>query len=136
MKYLGWILAVIFAVALVYVYKVRYLPLRSSVAKLEQEIAMWEDVLKGQKGLSGDRYRFPPERFFKDDKLTPYAEIDILRNFDLHYLSLELYITAPEAHRRTLDIMRFLNEQRIVYKNMYIQSVIDSLERFEYKLTQ
>lgn len=136
MKYLGWIIALFFAVGFIYFYRVRYAPLKNNVNKLEQEIQMWEEVLKGQQGLTGDRYRFPVDRFFKDDRLTPYAEIDILRNFDPHFLNLELYLSAPAAHRRAEDVMRFLNEQHIVYRSLYLQSVIDSSERFEYKLTK
>ena len=133
MKYIGWIIALVILAAALFLYRARYVPLRKSVNKLEQEIAMWEEVVKGQKGISGDRYRFPAERFFESDKLTPYAEVDIIRNFDPHYQGLEIYITAPNALARAHDVMRFLLEQRLDYRIMYVTTVIDSLERFEYK---
>jgi len=136
MKYIGWIIALAILAAALFWYRARYVPLRKSVNKLEQEIAMWEEVVKGQKGISGDRYRFPAERFFENDKLTPYAEVDIIRNFDPHYQGLEIYVTAPNALERAHDVMRFLLEQRLDYRIMYVTTVIDSLERFEYKFNK
>jgi len=133
MKYAGWLIALLMIAASVYIYRVKYVPLRQSVSKLEGDIAMWEEVLKGQKGISGDRYRFPADRFFENDKLTPYAEVDIIRNFDPHYQGIEIYITAPNALARAQDVLRFLQEQRLEYKNMTITTGIDSVERFEYK---
>jgi hypothetical protein len=136
MKYTGWILAILFLAAAIAMYRIKYLPLQKSVTKLEQEIAMWEEVVKGQKGISGDRYRFPAERFFEGDKLTPYAEVDIIRNFDPHYQGLELYITAPKALDRASDVLRFLLEQRLDYRSVFLTTVLDSLERFEYKFNK
>jgi hypothetical protein len=136
MKYIGWILALALLATTVFLYRAKYVPLKKSVDKLGEEIAMWEEVVKGQKGISGDRYRFPAERFFENDKLTPYAEVDIIRNFDPHYQGLEIYLTAPNALARAQDVMRFLQEQRLEYRSMYVLAVIDSLERFEYKFTK
>jgi hypothetical protein len=136
MKYIGWIISVILIIAFIYVYRVQYMPLKDDIDKLEEEITMWENVLKGEKGLSGDRKRFTPERFFKNNKLTPYGEVEILRKFDLHQKSLELYISAPKALTRAEDVLRFLTEQRIVYKDLTCIVVIDSVERFEYKFSK
>jgi hypothetical protein len=136
MKYFGWIIVLVLLAAALTIYRVKYVPLKKSVNKLEQEIAMWEEVVKGQKGISGDRYRFPAERFFENDKLTPYAEVDIIRNFDPHYQGLEIYITAPNALARAQDVLRFLQEQKLEYRSMFVTAVIDSLERFEYKFTK
>jgi hypothetical protein len=55
MRYLGWIIALVTIVFAVYLYQSKYVPLKTSINKLEQEIAMWEEVLKGEKGISGDR---------------------------------------------------------------------------------
>lgn len=133
MKYVGWIVSLFLVVALYFVYTRHYVPLKEDVDRLEDEIAMWENVLKGEKGIHGDRHRFAPERFFKDDKLTPYAEVEILRRFDIHYKGIELYISAPNALTRAEDILRFLTEQKLSYKNLSCIVVIDSVERFDYK---
>ena len=105
-------------------------------AGTEKEIAMWENVLKGEKGLIGERIRFPSDRFFQNNKLTPYGEVEILRKFVFDYKSLELYISAPRALDRAADVMRFLDEQRIEYKTLRCVVVIDSAERFEYKFSK
>jgi hypothetical protein len=107
--------------------------MKEDIDNLESEIAMWENVLKGEKGLQTDRQRFPPERFFEDDKLTPYAEVEILRQFDLQYKGVELYISAPHALERAQDVLRFFAEQRLSYKSVSCIVVLDSTERFEYK---
>lgn len=136
MKVLGWVVCIIL-IGLFYVaYRTQYAPLRHDVEKLNQEIAMWENVLKGEKGLKGDRYRFPTERFFEDDDLTPYGEVEILRNFDTSYRGLELYISAPRAFRRASSVILFLSDQRITFKEFFCIIVIDSLEKFEYKFTK
>ncbi len=133
MKYVGWIISILLIGAVYYVYNNYYLPLKQDVGRLEDEIAMWENVLKGEKGISGDRQRFAPDRFFKDDKLTPYAEVEILRRFDIQHKGIELYISAPRALTRAEDVLRFLAEQKISYKNLSCIVVIDSVERFDYK---
>ncbi|HEX7319030.1 MAG TPA: hypothetical protein VF399_01585 [bacterium] len=136
MKYLGWIIAIITMIFAAYLYQSKYVPLKASISKLEQEIAMWEDVLKGEKGLTGDRNSFPAERFFDDDKLTAYAEVEIIRRFDPHYKGIEIFISAPNALTRIKDILRFLDEQKIEYQSMYCIAIIDSIEKFEYKYTK
>jgi hypothetical protein len=136
MRYLGWIIALVTIVFAVYLYQSKYVPLKTSINKLEQEIAMWEEVLKGEKGISGDRNSFPVDRFFNDDKLTAYAEVEIIRRFDQHYRGLEIYISAPNALTRIKDVLRFLDEQKIEYASIYCVAVIDSIERFEYKYTK
>jgi len=136
MKYLGWIISVLLIIAVYYAYRTHYLPLKEDIDKLEDEITMWENVLRGEKGISGDRHRFAPERFFKDDKLTPYAEVEILRRFDILHKGIELYISAPKALTRAEDVLRFLAEQKIEYKNLSCIVVIDSVERFEYKFVK
>lgn len=136
MKYWGWIIAIISVIVAYYIYRAKYIPLKNSIAKLEQEIVMWEEVLKGEKGLGGDRNRFPSDRFFQNDKLTPYAEVEILRRFDLHYKGIEIYISAPNALTRAKDLLRFLDEQEINYQNLYFIAVLDSIEKFEYKYTK
>lgn len=136
MKYLGWIIAAITIVFAGYLYQSKYVPLKASITKLEQEIAMWEDVLKGEKGLTGDRNSFPTERFFEEDKLTAYAEVEIIRRFDLHYKGIEIFISAPNALTRMKDVLRFLDEQKLEYMNMYCLAVEDSVEKFEYKYTK
>lgn len=136
MKYLGWIITIILILAFCFTYKTQYLPLKEDINKLEKEIAMWENVLKGEKGMSGDRNRFATERFFKDNKLTPYGEVEILRKFDTHYKGVELYISAPKAFKRAKDVLRFLSDQRIIYKTLSCIVVIDSIERFEYKFVK
>ena len=136
MKVFGWILSALLIVAIFIVYKVHYEPLREDVGKLNQEIAMWENILKGEKGLKGDRYRFPTDRFFEDDNLTPYGEVEILRNFDTSYRGLELYVSSPRAYRRAKSVLSFMSDQRITFREFACFVVIDSLEKFEYKFTQ
>jgi|GEM_PF-679303 len=133
MRYLGWILSLILAVGFYIAYTTQYRPLRSDVEELEREIAMWEKVLKNEKGLTGDRNRFATERFFQLDKLTPYGEVEILRKFDLTQKGVEIYISAPNAFQRAQSVMQFLHEQRLLYKTVDFIAEIDSLERFEYK---
>jgi hypothetical protein len=113
MKYLGWTISLLLAAGLFYTYRTRYLPLKHDIDELKQEISMWEDVLKGEKGVKGERESFPTDRFFADDKLTPFAEVEILR--------------------RAGDVIRFLAEQHIKYRNLSLYVAIDSTERFEYK---
>ncbi len=133
MKYLGWIISVILFIVGYFIYRSQYLPLKKDIVKLQKEITMWEDILKGKKGIVGERYSFPVERFFSNNKLTPYAEVEILRKFDIHYKGIEIYISAPQAYKRASDVMRFLTEQRIEYPGLSMYVVFDSLERFEYK---
>jgi len=136
MKYLGWIISLMIIIAAIYLYKAKYVPLKNSIDKLEQEIAMWEEVLRGEKGLSSDRNSFPVDRFFQGDQLTAYAEVEILRRFDLHNKGIEIYLSAPNALTRMKDLLRFLNEQKIEYQNVYCIAVEDSTEKFEYKFTK
>jgi hypothetical protein len=136
MKYIGWIIALLAIVATIYLYSAKYAPLKQSVQRLEQEIKLWEETLKGEKILTGDVNRFPPEKFFDNDKLTPYAEVEILRRFDRRHEGIDIYITAPNALARMEDIMRFLSEQKIDYTKIYCIAAIDSIERFEYKYTK
>jgi hypothetical protein len=133
MKYLGWTISLLLAAGLFYTYRTRYLPLKHDIDELKQEISMWEDVLKGEKGVKGERESFPTDRFFADDKLTPFAEVEILRRFDMHAKGIEIYITAPGAFSRAGDVIRFLAEQHIKYRNLSLYVAIDSTERFEYK---
>jgi hypothetical protein len=136
MKYIGWIISIILVIGLYAAYRTQYVPIKKDINKLEKEIAMWENVLKGEQGLSGDRSRFPTDRFFQNNKLTPYGEVEILRRFVLEYKNLELYISAPRALDRAADVMRFLDEQKIEYKTLRCIVVIDSAERFEYKFSK
>jgi hypothetical protein len=136
MKYLGWIISLILIITAIVFYKTHYLPLREDINRLEKEIAMWENVLKGEKGLSGDRNRFATDRFFKDNKLTPYGEVEILRKFSAQYKALEIYVSAPKALKRAQDVLRFLAEQNLAYLEMRCIVVIDSLGKFEYKFTK
>lgn len=136
MKYIGWIISVVLIVGLYIAYITQYVPIKKDVNRLEKEIAMWENVLKGEKGLIGERNRFPSDRFFQDNKLTPYGEVEILREFIFDYKNLELYISAPHALKRAADVMRFMDEQRIEYKTLRCIVVIDSAERFEYKFSK
>lgn len=136
MRYLCWVISLVLATTFYLTYRTQYLPLKIDVDRLEEEIKMWENVLKGEKGIIGDRDRFTTERFFEKDKLTPYAEVEILRKFDTHYKGLELYISAPRAFKRAKDVLRFLSDQRITYKKLYCIVVIDSIEKFEYKFTK
>jgi len=133
MKYLGWIISLMLLVAFYYTYKTHYLPLKKDLNKLEEEINMWEDMLRGEKGISSDRNRFAVERFFENDKLTPYGEVEILRRFDVNYKGIEIYISALSALSRAQDVLRFLTEQRIGYQNISCIVVVDSTERFDYK---
>ena len=135
MRYFGWILSLILAVGFYVAYTTQYRPLRNDVEELQKEIDMWEKVLKNEKGLTGDRNRFATERFFKNDVLTPYGEVEILRKFDLTQKGVEIYISAPNAFQRTQSVMKFLHEQRLLYKIVNCIAEIDSLERFEYKFT-
>ena len=136
MKYIGWIISIILLIGLYAAYRTQYVPIKKDISRLEKEIAMWENVLKGEKGLVGERSRFPSDRFFQNNKLTPYGEVEILRRFTLDYKNLELYISAPRALDRAADVMRFLDEQRIEYKTLRCIVVIDSAERFEYKFSK
>jgi len=133
MKYLGWIISVLLIAFTYYTYRTRYVPLKQDVNELEQEISMWEDVLKGEKGVKGERQRFATDRFFSDNKLTPFAEVEILRKFDMRNKGIEVYITAPGAFARAGDFLRFLADQHIKYKSLAMYVSIDSIERFEYK---
>jgi hypothetical protein len=133
MKYLGWILSVLLIAGIYYIYRTNYLPLREDVEELQQEISMWEGVLKGEKGVKGERQRFTTERFFADDKLTPFAEVEILRKFDMRNKGIELYITAPGAFTRASDLLAFLAEQHIKYRSLSLYVAVDTVERFEYK---
>lgn len=132
MKYLGWIISILLCAGAYYAYQVKYVPLRKDINELREEISMWENVLKGEKGTRTERERFPTDRFFENDKLTPFAEVEILRRFDMRNRGIELYITAPGALTRAGDIMRFFAEQRIKYRNLALYAVVDSVERFEY----
>ena len=133
MKYLGWFICIVLLIVIYYTYRTQYLPLANDLNKLEEEISMWENVLQSEKGMSGDRNRFPIQRFFENDKLTPYGEVEILRRFDRGYRGIEIYISAPKALTRAEDLLRFLDEQKITYQNLYFLVVIDSFEKFEYK---
>jgi hypothetical protein len=133
MKYLGWIVSILLAAGLYYMYRTSYLPLKEDIKELQQEISMWESVLKGEKGVKGERQRFATERFFADDKLTPFAEVEILRKFDMRNKGIEIYITAPGAFTRAGDFLGFLAEQHIKYRSLSLYVAVDSVERFEYK---
>ena len=133
MKYLGWILSILLLAGGYYVYRTSYAPLKEDVQELQQEISIWEGVLKGEKGVKGDRQRFATDRFFADDRLTPFAEVEILRKFDRRNKGIEIYITAPGAFTRAGDLLAFLAEQHIKYQNLSLYVAIDSVERFEYK---
>ncbi|MCX7995347.1 MAG: hypothetical protein N3A65_06215 [candidate division WOR-3 bacterium] len=136
MKYIPWILLIIFIIAGYVFYKTEYLPLKNSTDKLKDEIKMWEETIKSEKGIRGDFERLPVEKFFQDDKLTPYGEVEIMRRFDRQYQGVEIYISAPRALKRLADLLRFLDEQRLDYRSMYFTAVIDSIERFDYKYTK
>ena len=97
---------------------------------------MWEETIKSEKGIRGDFETLPVDKFFKDDKLTPYGEVEIIRRFDRHYQGIEIYISAPNALKRMAELVKFLQEQRINYMSMYFTAVIDSIERFDYKYTK
>ncbi len=133
MKYLGWILSILLVAGMYYMYRTRYLPLKEDVEELQQEISMWEGVLKGEKGVKGERQRFATERFFAGDKLTPFAEVEILRKFDMRNKGIEIYITAPNAFTRAGDLLTFLAEQHIKYRSLSLFIAVDTVERFEYK---
>ncbi len=133
MKYLGWIISIVLIAVFAFVYQTRYRPLKRDIDKLESEIEMWESVLKGEKGLTGDRNRFPVERFFEGNRLTPYAEVEMLRRFDPGYKGIEIYVSAYHPLERAREIVRFFAEQRIEYRQSRITIEADSIERFEYK---
>jgi hypothetical protein len=133
MKYLGWMIAILLLAALFYAYRTKYAPLEKDVTELREEISMWEDVLRGEQGVKGERERFATDRFFDNDKLTPFAEVEILRKFDLRNRGVEIYLTAPNAFTRAGDLLRFFTEQHIKYRNLSMYVAIDSVERFEYK---
>ena len=133
MKYLGWVIAIFLVAAVIYTYRTQYMPLKKDVTDLREEISMWEDVLRGEQGVKGERQRFATDRFFENDKLTPFAEVEILRKFDLRNRGIEIYLTAPKAFVRANDLLRFFTEQHINYRNLSMYVVIDSVERFEYK---
>ena len=136
MKYIGWIFALLAVAALVFFYSSKYAPLKKSINRLEQEIKLWEETLRGERTLTGDVNRFPPEKFFSDDNLTAYAEVEILRRFDRRHEGIDIYISAPNALARMEDLLRFLDEQKIDYLKIYCIAAIDSIERFEYKYTK
>ncbi|MDH4211425.1 MAG: hypothetical protein OEV79_08245 [candidate division WOR-3 bacterium] len=133
MKYLGWIIAILLVAALFYAYRTKYAPLKKDVTELREEISMWEGVLRGEQGVKGERERFATDRFFDNDKLTPFAEVEILRKFDLRNRGVEIYLTAPNAFTRAGDLLRFFTEQHIKYRNLSMYVAVDSVERFEYK---
>ncbi|UCG30807.1 MAG: hypothetical protein JSV53_02730 [candidate division WOR-3 bacterium] len=133
MKYIGWIIAILLFALLLYTYRTKYAPLQKDVTELREEISMWEDVLRGEKGVKGERQRFATDRFFDNDKLTPFAEVEILRKFDMRNRGIEIYLTAPNAFTRAGDLLRFFSEQHIKYRNLSLYAAVDSIERFEYK---
>lgn len=132
MKYIGWIVCCLLAAGGYYAYRTQYLPLKNDVRGLREEIYMWEEVVKGDKGVRGERERFATDRFFDDDKLTPFAEVELLRRFDMRDRGIEIYITAPGAFKRAGDLLRFFTEQHIRYRNLSFFVMVDSVERFEY----
>ncbi|MGB9721524.1 MAG: hypothetical protein ACPL28_08615 [bacterium] len=136
MKYLSSVIIILLVLGGYYFYRSQYLPLKHSTDKLKEEIKMWEETIKNEKGIRGDFERLPADKFFKDDKLTPYGEVEIVRRFDRHYKGIEIYISAPNALKRMTDLLKFLNEQKIDYLTMYCTAVIDSVERFDYKYTK
>ncbi|HEC79610.1 MAG TPA: hypothetical protein ENI34_10830 [candidate division WOR-3 bacterium] len=136
MKYFGWIISLILLIVFFITYRTHYLPLKADVTKLEKEIDMWENVLKGEKGLTGERNSFAVDRFFKDNKLTPYGEVEMLRRFGLNNKGIEIYISAPEPLNRAKDVIAFLDDQRLIYKTFTFYIVVDSIERFEYKFVK
>jgi|UniRef100_A0A7V3VU32 hypothetical protein len=133
MKYIPWIIIFILILGGYYFYKNNYLPLHRTNERLEEEIQMWEETVKGEKGIRGDYERLPVEKLFENDKLTPYGEIEIMRRFDRHYKGIEIYISAPNALARLAEVLRFLNEQKLDYATMNLTGVVDSIERFGYK---
>lgn len=136
MKYIPWIIILVLLIVAYSFYKTQYLPIKKSTDKLTDEIKMWEEMVKSEKGIHGDFERLPAEKFFENDKLTPYGEVEIMRRFERHYKGIEIYISAPNALKRMADLLRFLNEQRIDYYTIYCTAVIDSIERFDYKYTK
>jgi len=136
MKYLGWIISIVLIIAFCVIYRTQYVPVKNDILELEKEIAMWENVLKDEKGLTGDRFRFATDRFFKNNRLTPYGEVEILRKFDPHNKGLEIYLSAPRAFVRAKDVLTFLSDQRITFKRFTCIVEIDSIERFEYKFVK
>jgi hypothetical protein len=133
MKYLGWIIVIILVIGFIYLYHTKYVPLKHDIGELGQEISMWQDVLEGEKTIKGDKQSFPSDRFFTEDKLTPYAEVEILRRFDMRNKGIEIYISAPRAFARAAELLAFFAEQHIRYRNLSMYVAIDSTERFEYK---
>ncbi len=136
MKYISLIIIIILIVFGYYFYRIQYQPLKQNVDRLKEEIKMWEQTIRNEKGIRGDFEKLPAEKFFQDDRLTPYGEVEIMRRFDRHYKGIELYISAPNALKRMADLLRFLNEQRIDYLTIYCTAAIDSVERFDYKYTK
>jgi hypothetical protein len=136
MKYIGWIVSILLVAGGYYGYRAKYVPLKNDVRGLREEIYMWEEVVKGDKGIRGERERFAPDRFFDNDKLTPFAEVELLRKFDMRDRSLEIYITAPGAFKRAGDLLRFFNEQHIRYRSLSFFVAVDTVERFEYTFTK
>jgi hypothetical protein len=133
MKYLGWFISIFVLIGFFYIYFTKYMPLKQDIRDLQQEIAMWQELLEGAKTIKGDKQSFPSDRFFSDDKLTPYAEVEILRKFDMSNKGIEIYISAPGAFTRAADLLQFLAEQHINYRNLSLYAAIDTTERFEYK---
>ncbi|MEO0137289.1 MAG: hypothetical protein ABIL39_05445 [candidate division WOR-3 bacterium] len=136
MRYIPWILLVIFIIFGYLFYRTQYLPVKNSTDRLKEEIKMWEETIKSEKGIRSDFERLPVEKLFQDDKLTPYGEVEIMRQFDRRYQGIEIYISAPNALKRLADLLRFMHEQRLAYRSMYFTAVIDSIERFDYKYTK
>ncbi len=136
MKYISIIVIIALVIFGYYFYQGQYKPLRKNIERLQEEIKMWEETIRSEKGIRGDFEQFPVEKFFQNDKLTPYGEVEIMRRFDRHYKGIEIYISAPNAMKRMADVLRFLNEQRIDYLTIYCTATIDTVERFDYKYTK
>lgn len=136
MKYFSLIIIIILIAIGYYFYSAHYLPLKHNTNKLKEEIKMWEETIKNQKGMRGDFEKLPANKFFQNDKLTPYGEVEIMRRFDRHYKGIEIYISAPNALKRMADLLRFFDEQKIDYLTIYCTAEIDSIERFDYKYTK
>jgi len=136
MKYISWVIIFILLILGYYFYRTQYLPVKNSTDKLKEEIKMWEETIKSEKGIRGDFEHLPANKFFEDDRLTPYGEVEIMRRFDRHYKGIEIYISAPNALKRMAELLKFLQEQRLDYMSMYFTAVIDSIERFDYKYTK
>lgn len=136
MKYVSLIIIIMLLLGGYYFYRVQYLSLKQTTDKLKEEIKMWEETIKNQKGIRGDFEKLPANKFFQNDKLTPYGEVEIMRRFDRHYKGVEIYISAPNAIKRMADLLRFFDEQKIDYLTIYCTAEIDSIERFDYKYTK